>query len=505
MSYRFAPSPSGDLHFGNARIAVFNALLALQHKAPLILRIDDTDANRSTDAAITAINGSLKWLGIEFDATHYQSQRAHIAQDLFEQLKQCERVYECFETPEELALLRKAAMAAGKPPVYPRAGLKLSDAQKAKLRKTTAPHWRFKLSQKRLHWCDELYGEIQTDLASISDPVVVDSSNRILFLLAGIADDLEMGITQIVRGSDHLNGTAIQLDICDAVATKSPPKTVHLPLISGKDHKPLSKRHSEELSVGKLKQAGLEPMGLLNFMVFWGASYESPPTCHSLGELAKAFSLKNTSRASLAVDSQTLERHNTKFIRQMPFSQIKLHQPDMTQQVWDAIAPNIHKMADASRWLKRLKAGYCPLVTAAGSASGSASTSTNTSSNAPPTHSKDTTPEPTHSDASGKSTSSKPTHSDASGKSSPPEPPPIEEPLTKEQKTLIKLAAATPFTDFESWSQTLTHQTGIKGGKLFKPLRLALVGVSRGVAMGDLCQILGAEEITRRLKQAAGQ
>jgi len=269
--------------------------------------------------------------------------------------------------------------------------------------------------------------------------VVVDSNNRILFLLAGIADDLEMETTRIVRGSDHLNGTAIQLDMC-AAAGKTPPKTAHLPLISGANNKPLSKRNSEELSINNLQKAGFEAMALANFMVLWGGSYADPKPCYNLAELAKLFDLKNTSKASLAIAAELLARENTKFIRQLPFSEATKRASNLTQQVWDAIAPNIEQMSEVEHWQTRLAKGFKPAPT-----------------------------------------------------------------LEPEERQLIALARDIPFTNFEEWHHALAERSGKKGGKLFKPLRMALVGVATGIPMGELCHILGAEEITARLKEATSK
>lgn len=438
MSYRFAPSPSGALHLGNARIAAFNALAAAKEGAPLILRLDDTDAARSSEAAVDAIIEDLRWLGIEFDKRVRQSERRAVAAELFAELKAVGRVYECFESEEELAALRKAAASQNKPPLYPRTALGLSAAQKTKLRGEAAGYWRFKLSDHRFSWQDEVFGEITTDLASISDPVVVNQRGRHLFLLAGIADDLEMGIGKIIRGADHLNGSAVQLDICAAVG-KTPPKTAHLPLVSGTNRKPLSKRESAELSLAGLRKKGFEPLGLLNFMVFWGAAYPDSAPSYEQGELARRFTIANTAKASLTADPLLLGRYNRNFIRKMPFAMAKQRSAGLGEAVWRAVSPNIDGFGEVKRWQRIFTVGWKPPKAAA-----------------------------------------------------------ADKKLLRRAAELLADAA-----DFHDWSKKLTAATALHGRKLLAPIRLALTGLDKGASMGEIYDILGKEEMAKRLEASA--
>ena len=437
MSYRFAPSPSGALHFGNARVAAFNALAASRENEELLLRIDDTDPTRSSEAAIIAVTEDLRWLGIEFSRRVRQSERAAVAAGLFAELKAANRVYECFETEEELAALRKAAATAGKPPIYPRHALNLSKSEKSRLGAEQPAYWRFKLSDRRLTWRDEIFGEVTTDLASISDPVVVNKRGNALFLLSGIADDLAIGISKIIRGADHLNGSAVQLDICESVG-KRPPALAHLPLVSGRDKKPLSKRQGGELSVRSLRERGFEPLALLNFMVFWGANYENNDFCYSFAELASRFRLEKTAKASLTADPQALTRQNRNFVRKMPFAMAKERSHGLDEAVWRAVAPNINDFAQVGQWQRILKKGWRPPRS------------------------------------------------------------PQREPRILE--TACQLLA--DCENFQQWSGKLAAATNLGGRQLLLPIRLALTGLNEGASMSNIYDILGKEELERRLRAA---
>ena len=190
---RFAPSPTGYIHIGNLRAALFNYAIARQNGGTFVLRIDDTDPERSKDEYVQGIMDDLTWLGIKWDRMEYQSKRMDKYLIAKQQLIDMGRLYECFETPTELDLKRKKQLNMGKPPVYDRAALALSDAEKDKLRAERGSHWRFKLDQLRTEWADGIIGDISIDTASVSDPVLFKNDGQILYTLASVVDDVEIG------------------------------------------------------------------------------------------------------------------------------------------------------------------------------------------------------------------------------------------------------------------------------------------------------------------------
>ena len=215
---RFAPSPTGYLHIGNFRAALMNYLMSCKLGGTFILRIDDTDAGRSKEEYVEATKEDLRWLGITWDRIERQSDRLGRYDAAADRLRDMGLLYECFETTTELELKRKKQLNMGKPPVYDRAALALSEAEKGALRLQRGQgHWRFKLDHARIEWTDGILGEISIDASSVSDPVLIRGDGQYLYTLASVVDDVEMGITHVVRGSDHVTNTAIQIQIMDAL------------------------------------------------------------------------------------------------------------------------------------------------------------------------------------------------------------------------------------------------------------------------------------------------
>jgi len=220
---RFAPSPTGYIHVGNLRTALMNYLLARKAGGTFILRIDDTDQERSKQEYIDALKADLEWLGIEWDREEAQSRRLERYAEVADQLRAAGRLYECFETPTELDLKRKKQLNMGRPPVYDRAALKLGEAEKAALRaEGREGYWRFALDQERIEWVDGILGPISIDAASVSDPVLVKASGQVLYTFASPVDDADMGVTHIVRGADHVTNTATQIQIIRALGAEPP-------------------------------------------------------------------------------------------------------------------------------------------------------------------------------------------------------------------------------------------------------------------------------------------
>ncbi|MCY4180910.1 MAG: glutamate--tRNA ligase, partial [Litoreibacter sp.] len=254
---RFAPSPTGYLHVGNLRTALFNYLIAKKAGGQFILRLDDTDPERSKPEYADAIKQDLEWLGIEWDRVETQSSRLDRYADAADKLREIGRFYEAFETPTELDLKRKKQLNMGKPPVYDRAALALTDDEKAKLRAERGSGvWRFKLDHARINWTDGILGDISIDAASVSDPVLIRGDGQVLYTIASVVDDTDMGITHVVRGSDHVTNTATQIQIIEALGG-TVPSFAHHSLLTGPQGEALSKRLGT-LALRDLRENGVE-------------------------------------------------------------------------------------------------------------------------------------------------------------------------------------------------------------------------------------------------------
>ena len=267
---RFAPSPTGYLHIGNLRAALFNYAIARQNGGTFVLRIDDTDPERSKDEYVEGIKADLTWLGLTWDRMEFQSRRMDRYLDAKQRLIDMGRLYECFETPVELDLKRKKQLNMGKPPVYDRAALDLTEDEKNTLRAERGSHWRFKLDQQRIEWADGIIGDISIDAASVSDPVLFKNDGQILYTLASVVDDVEMGITDIVRGSDHVTNTATQIQIIQALGG-TVPRFAHHSLLTGPQGEALSKRLGT-LSLRDLRANGVAAQAILSLMARLGSA-----------------------------------------------------------------------------------------------------------------------------------------------------------------------------------------------------------------------------------------
>jgi glutamyl-tRNA synthetase len=268
---RFAPSPTGYIHVGNLRTALMNYLIAARAGGTFILRIDDTDPERSKEEYVDAIKQDLEWLGLHWDRVERQSQRLDRYAGAADRLRGMGRLYEAFETPVELDLKRKKQLNMGRPPVYDRAALALTPEERARLRSERgAGVWRFLLDQQRIVWQDGILGEISIDAASVSDPVLIRADGQVLYTFASVVDDIEMGVTDIVRGADHVTNTATQIQIIEALGG-TVPRFAHHSLLTGPQGEALSKRLGT-LSLRDLRARGVEPMALLSLMARLGSA-----------------------------------------------------------------------------------------------------------------------------------------------------------------------------------------------------------------------------------------
>ena len=268
---RFAPSPTGYLHVGNLRTALFNFLIAKKAGGTFILRLDDTDPERSKQEYADQIQRDLEWLGLTWDRIEKQSDRLDRYAAAADELREKARFYEAWETPTELDLKRKKQLNMGQPPVYDRAALKLGDDEKAAMRAERGQGvWRFKLKQERIEWTDGILGDLSIDAASVSDPVLIRQDGQVLYTLASVVDDTDMGVTHVVRGSDHVTNTATQIQIMEALGF-SAPSFAHHSLLTGPQGEALSKRLGT-LALKDLRENGVEPMALLSHMARLGSS-----------------------------------------------------------------------------------------------------------------------------------------------------------------------------------------------------------------------------------------
>lgn len=345
---RFAPSPTGRLHVGNVRTALVNWLFARQQGGRFLLRLDDTDLERSTAEFAQGIEEDLGWLGLAWDLFARQSDRMHRYAEAADRLKASGRLYACFETPEELSLKRKAQINAGKPPVYDRAALRLSEAEKADLTKSITPHWRFKLEPGRIAWEDRVRGSVHFEAENLSDPVLFRADGRPIYTLATVVDDIDLGVTDVIRGEDHVANTAIQIQLLQALGA-TVPRFAHTTLIADAAGEGLSKRLGS-LSIASLRDDGIEPMTINSLLAHLGTSDAVEPYL-SLDELVRHFDLGHFGRATPKFDPDELPRLNHRLIQRLPFAEVKDRLPaDADERVWLVLRPNLTRVGEAAEW-----------------------------------------------------------------------------------------------------------------------------------------------------------
>ena len=362
---RFAPSPTGYLHVGNLRTALFNFLISRKAGGTFILRIDDTDPERSQEEYVDAIKEDLEWLGIEWDKVERQSARLDRYNEVADQLRADGRFYECFETPTELDLKRKKLLNMGKPPIYDRAALNLSDADKDALRTDRAGHWRFLLDQTRIEWIDGILGDISIDAASVSDPVLIRGDGQFLYTLASVCDDTDMGVTHVVRGSDHVTNTATQIQMIQAIGG-TVPSFAHHSLLTGPQGEALSKRLGT-LALRDLREAGIQPMALLSHMAHLGSS-EPMELKGNIEELVAGFDIGNFGAAPTKFDVEDLYPVTANVLQNMELSQVAdpiaaLGVPaELAEGFWSVTRDNITTLHDLGAWWDMMQNGADPLI-----------------------------------------------------------------------------------------------------------------------------------------------
>lgn len=346
IKVRFAPSPTGFMHIGNTRTALFNWLLSAKLGGRFMLRIDDTDAQRSKKEYEDAIRDALVWLGLEWSEEARQSARVERYNEVMEKLKADGRIYACYETPEELEFMRKRLLNKGQPPIYDRQALNLTREQIAKYEaEGRRPHYRFKLLDGDIVWHDLVRGECRYSEKNLSDPVVIREDGSFLYHLPSVIDDADFGITHIVRGEDHVTNTAAQIQMFEAVGGKIP-AFAHLPLLTGKEGK-LSKRLGS-LGVRELRADGVEPMAISSFLAKLGTSDPVEPF-YSLKDLAATLDFAKIGRAQPKFDEEELKHFNTRLIHAMPYAMVK-ERFSVTEEFWNAVRGNLDKLSDIKMW-----------------------------------------------------------------------------------------------------------------------------------------------------------
>ncbi|MEM9129553.1 MAG: glutamate--tRNA ligase [Pseudomonadota bacterium] len=363
---RFAPSPTGYLHVGNLRTALMNYLIARKAGGTFILRIDDTDPERSKEEYVDAIKQDMEWLGLTWDKVERQSERLDRYADASDKLREMGRFYEAFETPTELDLKRKKQLNMGKPPVYDRAALSLSNDEKVALRGERGTGvWRFKLDQERIDWRDSILGDISIDAASVSDPVLIRGDGQVLYTLASVVDDTEIGVTHVVRGSDHVTNTATQIQIIQALGG-AVPEFAHHSLLTGPQGESLSKRLGT-LALRDLREQGVEPMALLSHLARLGSS-DPMELRTEMGELIEGFDASRFGSTPTKFDVDDLFPLTARYLQTLDFGVVSdtiasIGVPaDMAKNFWQVTRDNITTLSDLEGWWRLFREGADPVI-----------------------------------------------------------------------------------------------------------------------------------------------
>lgn len=351
---RFAPSPTGSLHVGNVRTALHNWLWARKHGGRFLLRIDDTDLERSKEEYVDGIRVDLAWLGLDVDGEERQSARFDLYEREFEKLKAAGRVYACYETPEELDIRRKVLLSRGLPPVYERR------PEGAPVPEGVAPHWRFRLDHgAAIEWTDMVRGPQHFDPKTMSDPVVRRADGSWLYLLPSVIDDVEMGISHVVRGEDHVSNTAAQIQMFEALGAK-PPEFAHEALLVGTEGK-LSKRLGS-LGMAGLREDGIEPIALVALLARLGTSDPVEPVT-SAAPLIESIDFTRFGRAPARFDEAELALLNQKILHHTGYAAVAPRLPAAIDEArWNAIRPNLMTVAEAADWVAVFDGPFAPPV-----------------------------------------------------------------------------------------------------------------------------------------------
>ncbi len=365
VSTRFAPSPTGNLHIGNIRTAILNYVFAKKSGGKFILRLDDTDKDRSTQEYVDQIKRDLEWLGIEWDKCERQSDKLDQYREVVKKLCISEDVYECFETKDELELKRKKQLSIGKPPVYDRAALRLTKSEIMQMRRDRPSHWRYKLGRKKVTWTDTILGPVSIDTSSVSDPVVIRGDGQFLYTIASVVDDISMDINHVIRGSDHVTNTAVQIEIIEKLGSLVP-VFCHHSLLVGARGEPLSKRLNA-LSIKDLRSQGLEPKAIFAFMAQLGSSGLINNQA-SINTIKQNFSLDKFGVAPTKFEFELLLSVSRKHLSLLDFSDINSYltaleiPSDLQQDFWEMAKDNISTRSDLDLFWDLCRNGASTIV-----------------------------------------------------------------------------------------------------------------------------------------------
>lgn len=362
---RFAPSPTGRLHLGNARIAVLNWLFAKSRGGDMLLRFDDTDRERAKPVYESSIREDLRWLGLDWKAEVRQSERTPLYLVHFEDLVARGRIYPCYETPEELAALREEARARGLPPKYDRRALALGEKDRAALERAgRRPHWRFRLEEREVVFEDLVFGERRIDAASLSDPVVRRADASFTYVFTSVVDDLDLGITHVIRGEDHLTNTAVQLQMFEALGVEAP-RFAHLPLLLDTSGRPLAKR-LDDLSIAALREQGFVPRAVFVWLARLGTGTAPSPDDRP-ETLLRDFDLAAYGRAPARLDLAELRRFDGRVLRGLTFREVAgqlaaLGLPEVDGEFFDLVKANVDTLAEVAEWWRIVHGPIAPVI-----------------------------------------------------------------------------------------------------------------------------------------------
>ncbi len=443
VAVRFAPSPTGVLHVGSVRTALIVWLCARKNKGSFMLRIDDTDLVRSKEENVDDIMAGLKWLGLDWDSFARQRDRNADYDKAIQKLKDSGRLYPCYETEEELALKRKVQLSRSLPPIYDREALSLTDEQKAKYdAEGRKPHWRFKLNHDPIIWQDLVRGHVEFHGKDMTDPVLIREDGRPLYHICSVIDDIDFGITHIVRGEDHVSNTASHVQMFEALGA-TPPQFAHVTLLGDMEGKKLSKRKGSFSLASLRDEVGIEPMAIISLMSRIGTSDPIEPLA-TLQDAVDSFDFSKFSRNLPKFDEDELYRLNAKILHKMEFADVQerlnsLGMTDVDEAFWLAVRPNLELLADIQDWWQVAKGPVTPV---------------------------------------------------------------IEDP--EFTRIAAELLPEGPWdsTTWEQWVNAIKAKTERKGKALFMPLRLSITGQEHGPELKELLPLIGRQRVLERLKAA---
>ena len=439
VKVRFAPSPTGNLHVGNLRTALVNFLFARKVGGHFMLRIDDTDTERSTPEFEAGIRADLDWMGMNWDSEDRQSERLQRYDEALAKLVAEGRAYACYETQEELSLKRKSQLSAGRPPVYDRAGLSLTDAQKAAFEaEGRRPHWRFRLLDSEVKWSDMVRGDVSYHMSSLSDPVLMREDGRVIYTMASVVDDIDHGITHIIRGEDHVTNSAAQIQLFEALGAR-PPVMGHVALLAGAEGEGLSKRLGS-LSINQLRDEGIQAMALASLLARIGTADPVVPSA-LIQDVVGGFDITRFGRATAKFDPAELAQVNMRIVQHLEYADVA---PILDKagvgggsDFWLAVRDNLATVSSASEWWQVCNEPISPVIEAGE--------------------------------------------------------------VTDAAADLLP-GGALNADIWQEWTKAISVETGAKGRGLFMPLRLALTGREKGPEIAPLLEFIGRERVLARLR-----